>query len=109
MKITDLTITVFTWDGLVPLRYSTHVRSSGDSCQLALLQVFTDQGPIGRSFIGSPVAPAEFGVQRLGDILKPIVMGQNPLERERLFRRMWGRVGAASGRRTGERRVGKEC
>ncbi|MBL0420876.1 mandelate racemase [Ramlibacter sp. AW1] len=101
MKITDVTVTVFTWDGLVPLRYSAHVRSSGDSCQLALLQVHTDEGPVGRSFIGSPVAPAEFDVQRLVDILKPIVMGQNPLERERLFRRMWGRVRAASVRTVG--------
>lgn len=101
MKITDVTITLFTWDGLVPLRYSAHVRSTAASCQLALLEVHTDQGITGRSFIGSPVAPAEFDVQRLIDILKPIVMGQNPLDRERLFRSMWGRVRAASVRTVG--------
>ncbi|UUX94967.1 enolase C-terminal domain-like protein [Aquabacterium sp. J223] len=101
MKITDLTITVFTWDGLVPLRYSRHVASSKPSCQLGLLQVHTDEGPVGRAFIGSPTSPAEFDVQRLIDVLKPIVMGQDPLQRERLGRLMWGRVRAASVRTVG--------
>src|SRR5690606_14775045 len=81
--------------------YSTYVGSSHDSCQLGLLQVMTDEGITGRAFIGSPVSPVEFDGQRLIDILKPIVMGQNPLERERLHRRMWGRVRAASVRAIG--------
>lgn len=101
MKITDVTLTLFTWDGLAPISYSAHVTSSRDSCQLGLLQVETDDGITGRAFIGSPVSPAEFDAQRLIDILKPIVMGQNPLERERLHRRMWGRVRAASVRAVG--------
>lgn len=101
MRITDLSVTVFSWEGLQPLRYSTHVQSTTASCRLGLLEVFTDDGPVGRAFIGSPVAPADFDVQRLVEILKPIVLGQNPLERERLFRRMWGRVRAASVRTVG--------
>ncbi len=101
MKITDVTLTVFNWDGLQPTAYSTHVRSVGSSCQLGLLEVHTDDGLTGRSFIGSPVAPVEFDGQRLIDILKPIVMGQNPFDRERLHKRMWGRVRAASVRAIG--------
>jgi L-alanine-DL-glutamate epimerase-like enolase superfamily enzyme len=101
MRITDLDITVFTWEGLEPLRYSNHVRTTTTTCNLGLLQVRTDEGHVGRAFIGSPVSPAEFDCQRAIDILKPIVMGQNPLERERLHKRMWGRVRAASVRTVG--------
>lgn len=45
---------------------------------------------------GSPVSPGDADAQRLIDILKPIVMGHDPLRREDLHRRMWGRVRAAS-------------
>jgi L-alanine-DL-glutamate epimerase-like enolase superfamily enzyme len=101
MKITDVTLTLFTWDGLEPVHYSAHIRSTRASCALGLLQVHTDDGPVGRAFIGSPVSPADADAQRLIDILKPIVMGCDPLRREELHRRMWARVRAATVRTVG--------
>lgn len=32
MKINDVTLTLFTWDGLQPVKYSAHVRSTRASC-----------------------------------------------------------------------------
>lgn len=101
LRIRDLVLTVFEWDGLQPVHYSKHVRSSVTSCRLGLLELHTEAGITGRAFIGSPVSPVDFDGQRLVDILGPIVKGQNALDRERLHRAMWGRVRAASVRAVG--------
>jgi L-alanine-DL-glutamate epimerase-like enolase superfamily enzyme len=101
MKIIDVTLTLFAWEGLQPVTYSAHVRSTRSSCPLALLQIHTDEGITGRAFIGSPISPGDADAQRLIDVLKPIVMGQDPLRREALHRRLWGRVRAATVRTVG--------
>ena len=101
MKITDLTITMFSWDGLPPVAYSPNVTSAGRSCAMGLLEVSTDAGVTGQALLGSSFSPADIDAQRLINVLKPLVLGENPLERERLHRRMWGRVRAASVRTVG--------
>ena len=86
MKITDLTIKLFKWDGF-PLRRPDNEASS----QLGLLTITTDEGLQGHAFLGSSQATAEDDAPGLIRYLKPLVMGQNPLDRERLWQELWER------------------
>ncbi|HYC47238.1 MAG TPA: enolase C-terminal domain-like protein [Burkholderiales bacterium] len=92
MKITDLTITLFAWDDLPPRQFGRHTgKMPGGSSQLGLVQITTDDGVIGHSFLGSSSRGANYDAESLIRFLKPIVMGQDPLERERLYQQMWAR------------------
>jgi L-alanine-DL-glutamate epimerase-like enolase superfamily enzyme len=91
MKITDVSLTLFAWDDLPRLEYSAHnARISGNS-QLGLLTVSTDQGVEGHAFLGSAMRTAELDALSLIRVLKPALLGEDPLERERLYRRLWNR------------------
>lgn len=95
MKITDVTLTLFAWDDIPPTTYGTHTgRFSGRSA-LGLLRIQTDQGIEGHAFLGSAMNPATTDAQGLISQLKPILLGRNPLERERLNQDIWKRQRAA--------------
>lgn len=87
MKIDDVTLTIFAWDDIPATRYhagSFVTRSSN----LGLLRIHTDEGLEGHAFLGSAGNPASMDGPQLLRWLKPLLMGQNPLERERLHRQM---------------------
>src|SRR3954454_25220924 len=91
MKITDVTLTLFAWDGIPPTTYGRHTgRFSGES-ELGLLTLRTDEGVEGHAFLGSAMRSAALGAQSLLRVLKPLVFGQDPLDRERLWQAMWQR------------------
>ena len=50
MKITDLSITLFTWDNIPQTSYGEHKRFGGSS-QLGLLAISTDEGITGHAFL----------------------------------------------------------
>ena len=79
MKITDLTIKLFKWEGIPPRR-----QGDASTSQLGLVTISTDEGLQGHAFLGSSMATAEDDGPGLIRYLKPLVMGQNPLDRERL-------------------------
>ena len=91
MKIVDVTLTMFTWDGLPRVAYGPDIPLSGGSCTLGLLAIRTDEGLTGHAFLGAANRGAEVDGPNLIALLKPVVMGQNPLDRERLYHRLWGR------------------
>jgi L-alanine-DL-glutamate epimerase-like enolase superfamily enzyme len=92
MKITELTLTLFAWDNIPATSYGAHTgRFSGDS-RLGLLAITTDQGITGHAFLGSAFYPADMDGTSLVRYLKPIVLGQDPFDRERLYKAMWKRV-----------------
>jgi L-alanine-DL-glutamate epimerase-like enolase superfamily enzyme len=91
MKIADVTLTLFTWDDLPPVSYGPNIRLGGTSL-LGLLAIMTDEGVTGHAFLGGANRPADADGRGLIDSLKPLLLGQNPLERERLYQRMWGRA-----------------
>lgn len=101
MKITDVTLTLFAWNTIPATRYGGHSGTFAGSSQLGLLAIETDEGLTGHAFLGSASNGAD--VDGLGLIrhLKPILMGQNPLDRERLNATMWRR-----GRPTTVRAIG---
>lgn len=88
MKITDLTITLFAWDDIPPTQYGRHTGRFGGSSQLGLVALHTDQGLTGHAFLGSAMRGAHLDAQSLIQALKPLVVGQDPLDRERLYQAM---------------------
>jgi L-alanine-DL-glutamate epimerase-like enolase superfamily enzyme len=91
MKITDIKVTLFRWEGIPDTKYVQGVGGFGGISQLGLVEIITDEGIIGRSFLGSAARGAHFDAQSLVDTLKPVLLGQNPLDREKLYRAMWKR------------------
>ena len=87
MKITDVTLTIFTWDGIPATVYHQGSLASSQS-NLGLLRIVTDQGLEGHAFLGSASNPASMDGPQLIRSLKPLLMGQNPLERERIHQSM---------------------
>jgi L-alanine-DL-glutamate epimerase-like enolase superfamily enzyme len=100
MKITDVTATLFAWDDIPPAIYSERAPPVGSS-QLALITISTDEGIEGHAFLGSSFRSAYLDVASLIRSLKPVLLGQNPLERERLYRALIGRVRSTTLRAVG--------
>src|SRR5580658_8072022 len=99
MKITDVTLTLFAWDGLPRLGYSGGVLPT--SSNLGLLRIISDDGVEGHAFLGSASHAADQDAAGLIRYLKPILMGRDPLDRERLFQEIWARNRVASIRTIG--------
>jgi L-alanine-DL-glutamate epimerase-like enolase superfamily enzyme len=101
MKITDLTVTLFAWPGIPATTYGRHTgRFSGES-QLGLVTLRTDAGLEGHAFLGSAMRGADLDAAGVVRYLKPLVVGQDPLDRERLWQALWQR-----NRATGIRAIG---
>jgi L-alanine-DL-glutamate epimerase-like enolase superfamily enzyme len=101
MKITDVTLTLFAWEGIPATRYGRHTGQFGGQSQLGLLRLVTDEGLEGHAFLGSAMRGAHHDGLSLIQYLKPLVLGQDPLERERLYQAL-----AQKSRQTGYRAIG---
>ncbi len=91
MKITDLAVTLFAWDDLPTIEYSPHNPRVAGTSQLGLVTLTTDQGIEGHAFLGSAMRSAELDAVSLVHSLKPMVVGEDPLNRERLYAQLWKR------------------
>ena len=89
MKITDVHLTLFAWDDIPATTYGRHTGRFSGTSQLGLLTVTTDEGVQGHAFLGSAMRGAHLDGQSLIQFLKPVVIGQDPLDRERLYQAMW--------------------
>ena len=92
MKIINVTLTLFAWDDIPVTSYGAHTGKFSGVSRLGLLTITTDQGIEGHAFLGSAFYPADMDGASLIRYLKPILMGQDPLDRERLSKAMWKRV-----------------
>ena len=101
MKITDVILTLFAWDDIPPTTYGTHTGKFSGSSALGLLRLTTDEGVEGHAFLGSAYNAATVDGQGLISHLKPVLMGKNPLDRERLNQQIWSRQRAAGVRPIG--------
>jgi L-alanine-DL-glutamate epimerase-like enolase superfamily enzyme len=90
VKITDVTLTLFTWDGLPKVSYGPNINLGPDST-LGLVSILTDAGLTGHAFLGGANRGADLESKPLIESLKPVLVGANPLDRERLYHRMFGR------------------
>ena len=92
MKITDVTITLFAWDDLPARQFGRHTgRMPAGRSELGLVTITTDEGVEGHSFLGSSNRGASYDAASLIRFLKPLLVEQNPLDRERLYQQMWAR------------------
>src|SRR2546428_13479949 len=89
MKITDVRLPLFAWDDIPATQYGRHTGRFSGSSQLGLVTIGTDEGVQGHAFLGSALRGAQMDGQSLIHYLKPIVLGQDPLDRERLYQAMW--------------------
>jgi L-alanine-DL-glutamate epimerase-like enolase superfamily enzyme len=89
VKITDVTLTLFAWTDIPATQYGRHTGKFGGASQLGLVTIRTDEGLEGHAFLGSAMRGAHMDAQSLIHYLKPLVVGQDPLDRERLYQAMW--------------------
>jgi L-alanine-DL-glutamate epimerase-like enolase superfamily enzyme len=101
MKITDVNLTIFAWDDIKATSYGAHTGQFKGGSKLGLLRIVTDEGITGHAFLGSAYYPADLDGANLIYFLKPILMGQNPLDRERLNKALWKRSRTTSIRSIG--------
>lgn len=88
MKITDVSVTLFKWENIPSKSYDHEVKVKGNSTDLGLVRIHTDEGIEGHALLGLCVHPASLEAPYIIRFLKPILMGQDPLDRERLFQSM---------------------
>ena len=101
MKITEVTLTLFSWDSIPPTSYGHHTARPTGKSDLGLLRIITDEGIEGHAFLGTSSNPASLDGPALIRFLKPVVIDQDPLDRERLNRLLWARARAATVRSIG--------
>ena len=100
MRIDEASVTLFRWDDIAPAQYGTGNPAASGS-ELGLLELRTDAGIRGRAFLGASFRTARLDMEGLVRHLLPLLRGENPLERERLFARMHGMRRAATPRAIG--------
>src|SRR6202158_5126541 len=101
MKISDVTLTLFGWDSIPSTIYGHHPARPTGKSDLGLLRIATDEGIEGHAFLGTSSNPASLDGPGLIRFLKPLLLGQDPLDRERLNRLLWARARVASVRSIG--------
>jgi L-alanine-DL-glutamate epimerase-like enolase superfamily enzyme len=94
MKITDVSLTLFSWDDIPATQYGFTSRFAGSSA-LGLLCLRTDDGVEGHAFLGSASNSAATDAQGLITHLKPILMGRDPVLREAIVAELWRRQRSA--------------
>jgi L-alanine-DL-glutamate epimerase-like enolase superfamily enzyme len=92
MKITDITVTLFAWDGIPTTTYGRHSGRFSGASDLGLVTIWTDQGVEGHSFLGTSSWPGSKDAWLVTSALKPMLVGEDPLDRERHFHNMWRRT-----------------
>jgi L-alanine-DL-glutamate epimerase-like enolase superfamily enzyme len=93
MKITNMTVTLWAWKDIPPTRYNKEIASDeSGSTEMALVKISTDEGIDGYGFLGSALYSAKNNAAFVVETLKPVLMGEDPLARERLWRAMVQRV-----------------
>ena len=85
MKIVDVSVTLFAWRDIPAVQYSDRNPIAAPTSELGLVKLVTDEGIEGHAFLGSSIRGARLDVVALMRHLKPVVMGRDPLERERLW------------------------
>jgi L-alanine-DL-glutamate epimerase-like enolase superfamily enzyme len=91
MKITDLTLKLFAWDDIPATRYGQLAPTFEGTSQLGLVTISTDEGIEGHAFLGNASRSAELDALSIVRHLKPVVLGEDPLARERIYQGLQSR------------------
>ena len=87
MKITNVKVEMFNWKS-EPWITGVGTRF-GDSRQLGVVTVETDEGASGNAFLGSSHVGADHYAKGLIEYLKPMLMGRNPQDIGAIWWEMW--------------------
>src|SRR5438270_13137147 len=101
MKISDVTVTLFGWESIPSAIYGHHTARPTGKSDLGLLRIVTGEGIEGHAFLGTSSNPASLDGPGLIRFLKPLLIDQNPLDRERLNKLLWARSRVATIRAIG--------
>jgi len=74
MKITDVTLTLFSWESIPSTIYGHHTARPTGKSDLGLLRIVTDEGVEGNAFLGTSSNPASLDGPGLVRFLKPILI-----------------------------------
>jgi L-alanine-DL-glutamate epimerase-like enolase superfamily enzyme len=74
LEITDLSVQLIRWS-----------QDKGPDSTLGLVRVETDEGVVGHSFLGTTWRGAHYDTPYLVEVIKPIVLGRNPLNSEAIW------------------------
>lgn len=89
MRITDVKVTVWEWRDIPPTRYTLRVKSSvSGSTHMALVKIITDEGIEGHAFLGSALTSLGHDANTIVERFKPMLVGKDPLDRERIWQNM---------------------
>jgi len=93
MKITDVTVTLWEWKDIPPTRYTLTIASSkSGQTQMGLVHITTDEGVDGYAFLGSSLRNAKDYAPFLAEYIKPMLIGEDPLARERIWQTLMRRL-----------------
>ncbi len=81
MKITDITVEAYRWTRTKPIRNGKHTYAS---TSVGLIKIQTDEGITGIG-VGSAGEVERATIERL----KPMLIGEDPINVERLWHKMW--------------------
>lgn len=87
MKITDLTAILFEWKDVPKVSYGGR-NGLGEPSELALVEIHTDEGLVGRTLLGSSIRSARLDIDSLIRVVRPALIGANPLAIEQCWVRM---------------------
>jgi L-alanine-DL-glutamate epimerase-like enolase superfamily enzyme len=85
MKIIDVSVTQFSQDNIPRLNFGPHNARTLGSSILGLVKITTDEGLEGHAFLGSVTKSSEIDAFSLVYALKPILLGRDPLDREKIY------------------------
>src|SRR5688572_21855649 len=88
MKITAVSITVFSRESKAGSALVAHLPGTRSTSRVGLLRIETDEGITGVSLLGGAIGPVDTDGRTVLTELKPLLIGQDPLERERLYHSM---------------------
>jgi L-alanine-DL-glutamate epimerase-like enolase superfamily enzyme len=88
MKITDLSLTLVRWDTKAAGMGGPRV-SYGGTRQLGVLKMQTDEGIEGHAFLGSSRQGADAFAGPMLELLKPAVLGRDPLAVGAIWQQLW--------------------
>jgi L-alanine-DL-glutamate epimerase-like enolase superfamily enzyme len=88
MKVTELILTLIRWD--LPASYYAGYRAAFKGEKLmGVVTIRTDAGVEGHSFLGHARQGADVHASPLMDLIKPVVVGRNPLDIGAIWAKMW--------------------
>ena len=87
MKITNVKVEMFEWKSKP---WKTNYRNIfGQTVQLGVVTIETDEDISGHSFLGSSKVGADHHVSGLIEFIKPIIMGRNPQDIGSIWKDLW--------------------